>query len=114
VTLNGTMKSSTANSITFTEPYGTYSFSITLPSGYKTTTSGGEITTTQSSTNVPINVSPISKTTTPPATTNYLLIGVIVVIIAAVGAVIAMRRRRNKGRKPDKLQEPPSQLPPKG
>ncbi len=114
VTLNGTMKSSTANSITFTEPYGTYSFSITLPSGYKTTTSGGEITTTQSSTNVPINVSPISKTTTPPATTNYLLIGVIVVIIAAIGAVIAMRRRRNKGRKPDKLQEPPSQLPPKG
>ncbi len=117
VTLNGTMKSSNTNTITFTEPYGTYSFSVTLPSGYKTTSSSGEVKTTQSSTNVDINVSPVSKTTTPPATTNYLLIGVIVaivVIIALVGAVIAMRRSRNKGRKPDKLQEPPSQLPPKG
>ena len=97
VSLNGTMKSSTTNSIIFMEPYGTYSFSIILPSGYKTTSSNGEITTTQSSTNVPINVTSISKTTTTPATTNYLLIGVIVVaivIIAPIAAVIAMRRAR--------------------
>ena len=117
VTLNGTTESSTTNTITFTEPYGTYSFSVTLPSGYKTTTPTGTVTTTQSSTNVPISVTSVTKTTTPPATTNYLLIGVIVavvVIIALIAAVIVMRRGKNRGREPDKLQEPPSQLPPKG
>ena len=116
VTLNGTMESSTTNTITFTEPYGTYSFSVTLPSGYKTTTPTGTVTTTQSSTNVPISVTSVTKTTTPPATTNYLLIGVIVlviVIIAVIAAVIVIRRGKNRGREPDKLQEPPSQLPPK-
>ncbi len=116
VTLNGTMESSTTNTITFSEPYGTYSFSVTLPSGYKTTSSSGEITTTQSSTNVPISVTSVTKTTTPPATTNYLLIGgivVVVVIIAVIAAVIAMRRGKNRGGKPDKLKELPSQQPPK-
>jgi photosystem II stability/assembly factor-like uncharacterized protein len=116
VTLNGTMESSTTNTITFTEPYGTYSFSVTLPSGYKTISSSGEITTTQSSTNVPISVTSVTKTTTPPATTNYLLIGgivVVVVIIAVIAAVIAMRRGKIRGGKPDKLKEPPSQQPPK-
>ena len=110
------MESSTTNTITFTEPYGTYSFSVTLPSGYKTTTPTGTVTTTQSSTNVPISVTSVTKTTTPPATTNYLLIGVIVlviVIIAVIAAVIVIRRGKNRGREPDKLQEPPSQLPPK-
>ncbi len=116
VTFNGTTESSTTNTITFTELYGTYSFSVTLPSGYKTTSSSGEITTTQSTTNVPISVTSATKTTTPPATTNYLLIGVIVVvvvIIAVIAAVIVMRRGKNRGGKPDKSKESPSQQPPK-
>ena len=112
VTINGNIKSSTTNTITFTEPYGTYTYSITLPSGYKTTSQTGTITTAQSNTNVPVSITSVSKTTTPLTTNSYLLIGVIVVvivIIALVGAVIVTKRSKNRGGKPNKLQEHPNQ-----
>jgi len=93
ITLNNVTETSTNSTITFHEPYGTYSYSISLPSGYRTATSTGSITTTQSSLNIPV---PVSSTAPPQAPTNYLLyiIIAIVVIAAVIGVVVAMGRRK--------------------
>jgi len=51
VTLNGTTKSSTTNTISFTEPNGTYSFSISSINGYSVSPSSGSITVNGASVN---------------------------------------------------------------
>jgi len=91
VTLNNVTETSTNSTITFHEPYGTYSYSISLPSGYKTSSSSGTIKTSQPSLIIPITV---SSTTPPSSLTSYLIyiIIAIVVIVAVIGAVLAMRR----------------------
>jgi hypothetical protein len=98
VTLNGVTETSTNSTLTFHEPYGTYSYSISLPSGYKTSSSTGSIQTSQPSLIIPIAV---SSTTPPSSPTNYLIyiITAIVVIAAVIGAVLAIRRGKNKSLK---------------
>jgi len=91
VTLNGTTETSTNSTITFHEPYGTYSYSISLPSGYKTSSSSGTIKTTQPSLIIPITVSSTSPPSSPTGYLIYIIIA-IVVIVAVIGAVLAMRR----------------------
>jgi len=93
VTLNNVTETSTNSTITFHEPYGTYSYSISLPSGYKTSSSTGSIQTSQPSLIIPIAV---SSTAPPPSPTNYLIyiIIAVVVIAAAIGAIVAMGRRK--------------------
>ena len=90
VTLNGVTETSTNSTITFHEPYGTYSYSISLPSGYKTSSSSGTIKTSQPSLIIPITVS----STSPSSSTSYLIyiIIAIVVIVAVIGAVLATKR----------------------
>ena len=90
VTLNGVTETSTNSTITFHEPYGTYSYSISLPSGYKTSSSSGSIKTSQPSLIIPITVSSTSHS----SSTSYLIYIIIamVVIAAVIGAVLAMRR----------------------
>jgi len=93
VTLNNVTETSTNSTITFHEPYGIYSYSISLPSGYKTLSSTGSIKTTQPSLIIPITV---SSTTPPSFPTSYLIYIIIamVVIVAVIGAVLAMRRKK--------------------
>jgi ATP-dependent Zn protease len=90
--LSGVSHTSATNSITFTEPNGTYNYIITLPSGYKTTSLTGTIKTTKYQTTISI---PVSSTTSPSF--NYVwIIVVVIIIIAVIGAVFALRFRKKK------------------
>jgi YVTN family beta-propeller protein len=105
---NGQSFSSTTNIITFNEPNGTYSYTIsTKDKNYAPVISSGTFTVNGANVNQTITFKAV---TTP---TNYLLyiIIVIVVIIAVLGVVMAMRRGKNKGG-PKQWQEPPKQQPP--
>jgi len=64
VTLNGNLESSTGTSISFTEPNGTYSYSVGSVSGYTSSPSSGKVTVK----GVPIGV-PITFTVTTLAIT---------------------------------------------
>jgi len=105
---NGQSFSSTTNIITFNEPNGTYSYTIsTKGKNYAPVILSGAFTVNGANVNQTITFKAV---TTP---TNYLLyiIIVIVVIIAVLGVVMAMRRGKNKGG-PKQWQEPPKQQPP--
>jgi len=95
VTFNGKTETSTTNTISFTEPNGTYSFSISSISGYSVSPSSGSITV--KGTNISQNITFTSvTTTTPPSSNDYLIyiIIAVVVIAAAIGVVVAMGRRK--------------------
>ncbi|MGC8497776.1 MAG: hypothetical protein ACP5NL_07270, partial [Thermoplasmata archaeon] len=114
VTLNGNTESSTTNTISFTEHYGTYTYTITLPNGYKTAASTGTVSTTQSSINVPVTVHSTSPTSSNSALNNdllYVMIILIVIIIALLGVIMVIRRGKKK-KGPKQWQEPPKQQPP--
>ena len=95
VILNGKTETSTTNTISFTEPNGTYSFSIASINGYSVSPSSGSITV--KGTNISQNITFKSVTTTTSHSSNDYLIYIIiavVVIAAAIGAVVAMGRRK--------------------
>ncbi|MGC8673409.1 MAG: InlB B-repeat-containing protein, partial [Thermoplasmata archaeon] len=101
VTLNGITKTSKNNTIEFSVPYGTYNYTLLLPSGYKTSQSSGTITTAQSNTNVPIVISSTNSTSTSQSTTNsneLLWVGTItvVVLIAILSGLVFLKRSKNK------------------
>ena len=58
VTLQGSTGSSSTNTISFTEPNGTYSFSVGAVSGYTSTNSSGSVTVNGQSANVEIVFTP--------------------------------------------------------
>ncbi|MGC8663632.1 MAG: hypothetical protein ACP5SF_03925 [Thermoplasmata archaeon] len=111
VTLNGKTESSTTNTITFSEPYGSYTYTINLPNGYKTTNSTGTVLTKQSNLNISITVS--STSPTPASTPSFsslnmnllIVIIVIVIIIAVLGVVLVMKKGKNNGGKLKQEQE---------
>jgi len=95
VTLNGKTETSNNNTISFTEPNGTYSFSIASINGYSVSPSSGSITV--KGTNISQNITFTSVTTTTPHSSNDYLIYIIiavVVIAAAIGVSVAMRRKK--------------------
>jgi len=95
VTLNGKTETSTTNTISFTEPKGTYSFSISSIDGYSVSPSSGSIRV--KGTNISEKITFRSVTTTsPPSSNDYLIyiIIAIVIIAAAIGAIVAMGRRK--------------------
>jgi len=95
VTFNGKTETSNNNTISFTEPNGTYSFSIASINGYSVSPSSGSITV--KGTNITQNVTFKSVTTTTSHSSNDYLIYIIiavVVIAAVIGAVVAMGRRK--------------------
>jgi hypothetical protein len=61
VTLNGKTLSSTSSTITFTEPNGTYSYTIGAISGYSVSPSSGSITVTGKSFNQAVTFAPTTK-----------------------------------------------------
>jgi len=98
VTLNGTTKSSTADTITFSVPNGTYSYSIGAVSGYTVSNSNGSVTV--SGKNIPVSIT-FSSTSPPakqpssgiPSIELYGIIGA-VVAVAAIGSAVALIRKR--------------------
>ncbi len=85
-------ESSVNSSIVFSEPNGTYTYVIHLPSGYTSSASSGTLRVSGSPVSSSISVSKLIKT----PTTDYMMYVIIavVVIVAAVGAAIAMTMRR--------------------
>jgi len=76
VTLNGTTKSSTTNTITFSVPNGTYSYSIGSVNGYTTSPSSGTITVNGANVNIAVIFTPVPvKTYTVTFTENGLQSG---------------------------------------
>ena len=111
---NGQSFSSTTNTITFNEPNGTYSYTIsTKDKNYAPVSSSGAFTVNGANVNQAITFKAVTNSTNAITSANYLLymIIVIVVIIAVLGGVMAMRRGKNKGG-PKQWQEPPKQQPP--
>ena len=94
VTLNNVTETSTNSTITFHEPYGTYSYSIGSVSGYTASPSSGSITVNGAN----VNQAVMFTATTTTSSFNYLIYVIIavVVIAAVVGVALAIGRRKNK------------------
>ncbi|MGC8620276.1 MAG: hypothetical protein ACP5LA_07265, partial [Thermoplasmata archaeon] len=103
VTLNGTTESSTTNTITFTEPNGTYAYSIGIIGGYTASPSSGTITVNGANVNQEITFSS-SSTLPPKSSTNsndLLWIGIILVIVI-IAIISGIFIRKGKSKKPPK------------
>ena len=96
---NGQSFSSTTSTISFSEPNGSYSYTVSSVSGYSVSPSSGSIavsgssiskTITYTSTSAPPGKTPSSRI---PNLELYGIIGV-VIAIAAIGAGIVMYRKR--------------------
>ena len=88
--------SSTTNKITFTEPNGTYTYTLHLPSGYTTNNQKGNITVSGQSMTSSINAKQSSSSSSNSLSSNYsilIIIGMVIIIVAVI-AVMAMRRKR--------------------
>jgi hypothetical protein len=92
VTLNG-VGSSTTTTIMFRVPNGTYTYTINLPSGYKTTNSTGAIKIKGST--ISINIS-VSSTTKPFDYDGIVVATVIVALLTVIAVVLVMRRGKKK------------------
>jgi len=111
---NGQSFSSTTTIITFYEPNGTYSYTISIKDkNYSAAISSGTFTVNGTNVNQTITFKAVTTSTNVITSTNYLLyiVIVIVVIIAVLAVVMTMKRGKNKGG-PKQWQEPPKQQPP--
>ena len=104
VTLNETTLSSKTNTITFSLPNGTFSYTIGKISGYNISKSSGSLTVNGKNVAQSITFSSVSSTTPPPKkpstpsssnTDLYIIIGAIAVA-TVVGAVVAIMMRKRK------------------
>ena len=101
VTLAGSTRSSTATTISFTGPNGTYPFEVGSPLGYTALPASGSLTVLGSVASQGITFSP--ATSSPPpngflglagTTGYYILAGLAGVVVVAIGATILLRRRK--------------------
>ncbi len=95
VTINGTTsKSTTGSALTFPEPNGTYSYTITSPSGFSASVSSGHETVADGPVAVAVDFS--TSSTTPAASPPWTLIavGAGAAIAVLAGVVLLLRRRR--------------------
>ncbi|MGC8580672.1 MAG: hypothetical protein ACP5MB_11565, partial [bacterium] len=84
--------SSTTNTITFSEPNGTYSYALHLPSGYTTNNQRGSTTVSGHSMALSINAKQSSRPTSQPL--NYSIIIIVALMVAAIVALLAVLRKR--------------------
>ncbi|MGC8631961.1 MAG: YncE family protein [Thermoprotei archaeon] len=91
-TLNDITKSFTTSTITFSELAGTYSYSVTLPSGYSSSNLTGTISVSHPAT-VTVTATP---SPTPASPSPMLLIGVAVAAVVVVAVVLTLTRKRTK------------------
>ena len=97
VNLNGTTLSSTTNTIIFSMPNGTYSYTVSSVSGYTLSPSSGSINIHGSNTpkSITFTHNPSKKSPFKLSTIDiYAIIGAVVAIAAIGGAVMIIRRRR--------------------
>jgi hypothetical protein len=94
VTLNGVRESSTTSIIVFSEPNGTYSYTVNNPSGYLLSSSSGTITVSGNNITNEITFKSNKTTSILSNTELYEIIGAVAVIAAIGGAVILIRRRK--------------------
>jgi len=98
VTLNGVTRSSTSSTITFTEPAGNYTYTISSPSGYEASQSSGSVSVSAASVSAQVSITFTSTTTTTPTPStpsNTLMIaGIVIVAIIMVIAFSALKRRK--------------------
>ncbi len=92
ITLGNSTHSSTGSTISFTEPNGTYKFTVGLVSGYSPSPSYGWIFVNNNSVSAPLSFSP-TPVTHGLSPTTYLIIGVIFASVLITSAVIILRRR---------------------
>jgi YVTN family beta-propeller protein len=110
VTFNGYTKYSTSSSITFTASNGTYSYSISVPSGYSVQYTTGTINVEGKSLVVPLNV---SKSTPFPWLLIILIVIIIVVVIIILFILLKRKRPKQYGQGPGYYgqQAPPGPPP---
>ncbi|MGI0053286.1 MAG: hypothetical protein ACRECR_03380, partial [Thermoplasmata archaeon] len=70
-TLNGTIRNSATSEVVYTEPNGTYSYSIATVSGYAATPSSGTVIVSGQNTSVTIAFASSSSSTSPPPAAKY-------------------------------------------
>ncbi len=111
VTFNGVTKTTNGSSITFSVANGTYSYSLNLPSGYKTSSSTGSLEANADK-KVSFTVSPVSSTSALAYPTSLSLvlvvIGALTATIVTVSAVLIVRRQRGQSMLPP---PPPTYIP---
>jgi len=97
VTLNGTTETSTTNSISFTEPNGTYSFTIASFNGYSASPYSGSKTVNGANVNQATTFKSVATTTSHSSndSPNYIVTAV-VVIAATIGAAIVVMGKKKK------------------
>ncbi|HZY91868.1 MAG TPA: right-handed parallel beta-helix repeat-containing protein [Thermoplasmata archaeon] len=120
VTLGGSTQSSGTSTITFSEPNGTYAYTVGSVSGYAVAPSGGgQVGISGGASSVTVVFSSTSATTTSGITSAPvaygLLIGVILLaILAALGFILWARARRGKPPAAAPWSGPGSSTPPPG
>jgi len=88
-------ETSNTNTISFTEPNGTYSFTISPINGYSVSPSSGSITVNGVNVNQAITFTSVTTTTSHSSNDYFIYIIIAIVVIAAViGAIVAMVRRK--------------------
>jgi len=98
VTLGGAPQSSTAATLNFTEPNGSYPFTVGAVSGYNVSPVSGTANVSGASVGVKVTFTPISPSTTPTSSTStplwvYLLVALVIAAVV-IGTVVFLRRRK--------------------
>ena len=98
VTLGGTTQNSTADKITFMEPNGTYTFSVSPVAGYEVSRSSGSVSVSGKAANESVSFTALFLGL--PAMEGFALLAGIMIVLVAVGVVLALRWVKRKRRVP--------------
>ena len=95
ITFDGTIKSSTTNTIIFTEQNGTYDYTVSSISGYTISKSSASVTVNGSDISIGIAFTSSSSAKFQPNQL-YLFIGTLAALVAIATAAIALSRKKRK------------------
>jgi hypothetical protein len=109
VAISGAQHYSTGSSIVFTEPNGTYSYTVVALSGYTTSQSSGNVIVSGNAVLVTVAFRQSSTSQSGvlgmSGDTGYIVIGVIVAAVVVVCAILLLTRGKKKSDKPVKTEE---------
>jgi YVTN family beta-propeller protein len=105
VTFNGATQSSTTGTIMFTEPNGTYAFSIGGVAGYSANQTSGTVAVSGGLVTQTIGFSLTSSSPSRLTSLDFLVIAAVIVLLVIVAAVALTRR---KGETPSSTPQPAS------
>jgi len=117
VTLNGQSSLSTTTAVTFSMPDGTYHYSVSVPSGYSSTTSSGSVTVSGHALTVNVAFQQKSTTSGTSYLDYWLMLGAAIVVCVILFAMVTKRKRSRslrqtftEGRAPSPTTPSPPQL----